>query len=262
VGARARTQFSYYALGPPPPLLLAAPYDQFLSRDADQITTDEAGFAAYVDARTGLTLGPVWQPGAALLPGQERPGPDEQQQRHAPAQQLLCDARMQPYSAAFQEAYRAGRVLQYVASGVAVRAPARAGLGALRTARVCVGWLGGAPDPRVQRCSSAVARHQSAAEKHTTHTTHTHTPVPGADAVLTLRGSTMQLPPSLELFPPTFSAAVWAALEARAAQLSARRGHVPSEEHVIVSQLRAHAWRRVVRALLWLLQLAVVASRD
>jgi hypothetical protein len=44
-----------------------------------------------------------------------------------------------------------------------------------------------------------------------------------------LRGSSMSLPQSLEQWPPTVTAAVWKALEVRAA-LAARRTSVPSEE--------------------------------
>jgi hypothetical protein len=44
-----------------------------------------------------------------------------------------------------------------------------------------------------------------------------------------LRGSSMTLPQSLEQWPPTVTAAVWKALEVRAA-LAARRTSVPSEE--------------------------------
>jgi hypothetical protein len=45
-------QFSLYGLGPPPPVLLSAPYDQFFLRDYDRIVHDAAGFAAYADRDT------------------------------------------------------------------------------------------------------------------------------------------------------------------------------------------------------------------
>lgn len=45
-------QFSLYGLGPPAPVLLAAPYDQFFQRDYDRIVQDAAGFAAYADPDT------------------------------------------------------------------------------------------------------------------------------------------------------------------------------------------------------------------
>jgi hypothetical protein len=51
-----------------------------------------------------------------------------------------------------------------------------------------------------------------------------------------LRGSSMTLPASLEQWPPTVTAAVWKALEVRAA-LAARRTSVPSEETTRVSSL-------------------------
>jgi hypothetical protein len=96
-------QFSFFSLGPPPPLLLAAPYDQFLARDFAPITHCAAGFAAYVDPSTGVTLAPVWQ---AAVDGAA-------QQR----KQLLCDVHMKPYPEGFQDAYRAGRVLEFVRAG-------------------------------------------------------------------------------------------------------------------------------------------------
>lgn len=55
---------------------------------------------------------------------------------------------------------------------------------------------------------------------------------------MSLRGSSMSLPTSLELWPPTVTAAVWKALEDRAA-MAARRSSVPSEEAVRVSTSRA-----------------------
>lgn len=50
---------------------------------------------------------------------------------------------------------------------------------------------------------------------------------------MSLRGSSMVLPPSLETWPPTVTAAAWKALEDRAI-LAARRSSVPSEETVRV----------------------------
>lgn len=97
-------QFSYYSLGPPPPLLLAAPYDQFLLRDFDPLTHDEAGFAAYVDPSTGVVVAPVWQ---SVL-GQQ-------------LQQPMTDGHLQPYPDCFQAAYRAGRVFEYVRAGESAR---------------------------------------------------------------------------------------------------------------------------------------------
>lgn len=99
-------QFSIYALGPPPPLLLAAPYDQFFSRDYDPITHDTAGFAAYADPNTGVVVAPVWQAARQYAVG------------WAPAlQQALCDNHFRPYPEGFQLAYRTGRVLDYVRAG-------------------------------------------------------------------------------------------------------------------------------------------------
>jgi hypothetical protein len=54
-----------------------------------------------------------------------------------------------------------------------------------------------------------------------------------------LRGSSMTLPPSLEQWPPTVTAAVWKALEDRS-ELAAKRSSVPSEEATRVSVVEMH----------------------
>lgn len=131
-------QFSIYALGPPQPLLLSAPYDQFFSRDYDPMVHDAAGFAAYADPDTGVVVAPVWQgawggAGAAAGVGAQQMqqpqhgggGHELEQQQQAQQQtqpqpglqQPLCDNAFRPYPPAFQEAYRAGRVLAYVQAG-------------------------------------------------------------------------------------------------------------------------------------------------
>lgn len=99
-------QFSLYSQGPPPPLILAAPYDQFFSRDYDPIVHDASGFAAYADPDTGVVVAPVWQ--AARQYAVES-GPT--------LQQPLCDNHFRPYSEGFQAAYRAGRMFDYVNAG-------------------------------------------------------------------------------------------------------------------------------------------------
>lgn len=85
-------QFSIYAMGPPTPLLLSAPYDQFFKKDYDAIMHDEAGFAAFLEPAAVPTY-------------------------HLARLQPLCDNQFRPYPEDFQEAYRAGRVLEYVKAG-------------------------------------------------------------------------------------------------------------------------------------------------
>lgn len=52
---------------------------------------------------------------------------------------------------------------------------------------------------------------------------------------MSMRGSSMSLPQSLEQWPPTVTAAVWKALEDRS-ELAAKRSGVPSEEATRVSE--------------------------
>eukprot|EP00879_Flechtneria_rotunda_P018580 GHRR01019496.1.p1 GENE.GHRR01019496.1~~GHRR01019496.1.p1 ORF type:complete len:368 (+),score=107.75 GHRR01019496.1:129-1232(+) len=140
-------QFSVYALGPPTPLLLSAPYDQFFIKDYEPTVQDHQTVWDSADQEVGAA------PGVPVLPGQ----------------QLLCDHQFQPYDDGFQEAYKSGRVYDFVKAG------------------------GGG---------------------------------------MCLRGSSMTLPPSLIVWPPTITAAAWKALEDRAALAARRSSNVPSEEHV------------------------------
>lgn len=99
-------QFSLYGLGPPAPLLLSAPYDQFFQLDYEPIVHDSAGFAANADPDTGITIGPVWESARQYRIGHS-----------TTALQPLCDNHFHPYPDGFQAAYRSGRVLEYVKAG-------------------------------------------------------------------------------------------------------------------------------------------------
>jgi hypothetical protein len=232
-------QFSLYALGPPPPLLLSAPYDQFFSRDYDPIVHDAAGFAAYADPDTGVVVAPVWQAARQYAVSQ------------APTlQQPLCDNHFRPYPESFQAAYRAGRVFEYVKSGAMLSRLLCVGQEAHLALRFCALRLC-AFSPRLLTCNAPILVLSGALLPQVTDPTSQplsvdlyepvkylsclylsslfHLSVSSAgEGGMCLRGSSMTLTSSLEQWPPTVTAAVWKALEDRSKMGNKR--NVPSEE--------------------------------